>query len=169
MPSMKKLIAITIVATVALAGCKKKSEDAPGGAASGGGGGGDPAACAAAISKGIAGLGAGPEASVVKDKLQSIYVKHCTENKWSAEVLQCFETASGMGSMKACRAKLPPEQSAKLQAEIVSTMASAGAAMGGAMGSAMGGAMGHAAGVVPGGSGAPAGGDPAGSAAAPAK
>ena len=122
MPPMKKLIWITIV--VALAACSKKSDDAAKGGAAGGGGA---PTCADAVAKGIAGFGAGMEANGVKEKLQAIYTKHCTENKWPVEVLQCFESAVGMAAMKACRGKLPPDQGAKLQAEIMGVMAGMGA------------------------------------------
>lgn len=139
MPMMKKLIWITVV--VALVACKK--EDAPKGAARSGGdpaapaapaGGAAPAApaeestgpvptCAEAIAKGIAGFGSGAEASGIKEKLQAVYTKRCTEDKWPADVLRCYAGAVGMSAMKLCRGKLPAEQGTKLQAEIMGVMA----------------------------------------------
>jgi hypothetical protein len=162
---MKQLIWICAAGALALAACKK-SEDGKGAAA-----GGAEAACSAAIAKGLEGLGARGEATGVKEKLQGIYTKRCTEDKWSADVLACFESAAGMAAMKACRGKLPPEQSAKLQSDIMTVMAGAGAMMGGAPMGHPGGPMGPGAmGGAMGGAGAPAG-DPgaaAPGAAAPA-
>jgi len=149
---MKQLIWICAASALALAACKK-SEDGKGAAA-----GGAEVACSAAIAKGLEGLGARGEAGGVKEKLQGIYTKRCTEDRWPADVLACFESAVGMAAMKACRGKLPPEQSAKLQADIMAVMAGAGGA--GGAGGMMGGApTGHPGGPMgPGGDPGAAGG-----------
>lgn len=158
MPPMKQLIWICAAGALALAACRTR-EDGKGAAAGGG-----EAACSAAIAKGLGGLGASGAAGGVKEKLQGIYTKHCTENKWPTGVLACFESAVGMAAMKACRGMLPPEQSAKLQADIRTVMAGAGSMMGGAPmdhpGGPMGpGAMGSGA-PAPAPGGAPAAGSP---------
>src|SRR6185436_9641465 len=124
--SIKKLIWITVV--VALAACSKKRDDAGKGGAAGAGGA---SACANAAAKGVASLSGGPEAGGVKEKLQAIYTTRCTEDKWPAEVIQCFETAVGMQGLKTCRGKLSPELAAKVQAEIMGAMAGAAGMMGG--------------------------------------
>lgn len=142
---MKKLIGV-IVVVVALAACGKKGDDAKGSA----GGGGATPACAAAAGKAVASLPPGGDPGV-RTKLQDIYSKRCTEDKWSAEIIKCYESAAGMVGLQACRAKLPPEQGQRLLAEIMAAMAAASGA--GARPP-----MGH-----PGGAGAPpAGAPPAG-------
>ncbi len=157
MRPMKKLI--WIIVAVALVACSKKSDDAGKGAAGGGGtaGGGEVPTCAAAVGKAISTLGAGMEASGLKEKLLGIYTTRCTEDKWPAEVIQCYDAAVGMPGMTACRGKLPPEMGQKLITEIRAAMAGAAATMGRPP-------MGH------GGTGAPAGGSgaPADGSGAPA-
>ena len=63
------------------------------------------------------------EASGIKEKLQAVYTRRCTEDKWPADVLRCYAGAVGMSAMKLCRGKLPAEQGTKLQAEIMGVMA----------------------------------------------
>jgi hypothetical protein len=79
--------------------------------------------CADAIAKGLSGLAAGPEAAGIKDKLQEVYLRRCTEDKWPASVLRCYAGAVGIYAMGLCRGKLPPEQGAKLQADHRAVMA----------------------------------------------
>jgi hypothetical protein len=162
MPPMKKLI--WIIAAVALVACSKKSDDAGKGAAAGGGekaaGGGEVPTCAAAAAKAISSLGAGMEASGLKEQLLSIYTTRCTEDRWPAEVIQCYDAAAGMAGMTACRGKLPPEMGQKLINEIRGAMAGAAGTMGRPP-------MGHGGAAAPAdGSGAPA---PAPTPAAPAE
>lgn len=154
---MKQLIWIMAAGLlVGGAACKKKGDDKGGGAAAG-------TACADAAAKAVASLPAGPEGAVVQEKLKGIYLKHCTENKWPAEVQSCYANAKGMADLRGCRSKLPPEQGAKLQAEIMSTMAGAMGGMGGRP------PMGHpGGGGDPGAGGAPPGGAPPAGSAAPA-
>jgi hypothetical protein len=132
MPPMKKLI--WIIAAVALVACSKKSDDAGKGAAAGGvgtmAGGGEVPTCAAAAGKAISTLGAGMEASGLKEKLLGIYTTRCTEDKWPAEVIQCYDAAAGMPGMTACRGTLPPEMGQKLITAIRAAMAGAAATMG---------------------------------------
>jgi hypothetical protein len=164
MPPMKKLSWIVLV--VALVACSKKSDEAGkgGAAAAGAGGGGNTADCATAAAKAVASLGPGADASGMKEKLQAIYATRCTEDRWPAEVVKCYEEAAGMQGLTACRGKLPPELGTKLRGEIMSTMAAAAAA-GGQAPAGHGGAAPAPAGDPAAGAAGPAG----GSAAAPAK
>ena len=77
-------------------------------------------------------------------KLKQVITNRCTEDKWSTEIIDCYQKATTREDLKACRAKLPPEQSAKLQAEEMQVMSSMMGGMGGmrpphSMGSGMGG------------------------------
>jgi hypothetical protein len=159
MPPMKQpiWILVAVAAAVALAGCSKKSESS----------------CAAAAAKAVASLRAGAEVNGVKEKLQAIYTTRCTEDKWPAEVISCYESATGMQGLTACREKLAPELGAKLRGEIMSAMAAAGVMMGGPPRGAPAGGAGATgpgsppAAGAPGAPGAPS--MPDGSAAAPPK
>ena len=55
-------------------------------------------------------------------KLKGAITKRCVEDQWAAAVIDCYATASSMPGMKACRDKLPPEQSAKLKADEMAVM-----------------------------------------------
>lgn len=126
----------------------------------------------------------------VAGALKQAITNRCTEDKWPEDVIKCYDTASSMEELRACRQKLPQDQQTKLQAEEMQVMMKTmGGGMGGPPGmggmppghegmggmppghEGMGGAMGGA-GAPPAGSAAPAGGAaapaPAGSAAAPA-
>jgi hypothetical protein len=140
MPPMKQQIWISIVIALALAACGKKGDDAAKGSAAGGAGGAggagaagaaDASACAAAAAAAVASLPAGMEAAGVKEKLAAIYTTRCTEDKWAADVIQCYAKAAGMPGLQACRAKLPPDLGTKLRGEIMAAMAGAAAGMGG--------------------------------------
>jgi hypothetical protein len=105
---------IILVALLAAAGCSKKSAD-----------------CDAAIAKGINNLTesvksrGGPqlEASLaIIDKLKGTLTKHCTEDKWPAEVVQCFTTVSNQKDMRGCQEKLTTEQKSKLMTDIQQVM-----------------------------------------------
>lgn len=113
-PAMKKLLLLSAV--LAFGACKKSDDAAKGGGAAG--------LCEAAIGKAVAKLPAGvnPAATGVQDRLKSVLIARCTEDKWPAEVITCYESASGMQGMKACREKLPPELANKAQAEIQRAM-----------------------------------------------
>jgi hypothetical protein len=63
-------------------------------------------------------------------KLKGVLVNRCTEDKWSAEIIDCTAKASSRDELKACQAKLPPEQAAKLQTEIIEVMRSGMGSMG---------------------------------------
>lgn len=161
-----------LIAVLALAGCSKKS-----------GGSSD---CAAAVDKGVqtmmnAGLDRMPEDQKAAmqaqmkdtgDKLKDIFTKHCVDDKWSAEVLDCYAKATSQPDIRSCRNKLPPEQAEKLGAEIRDVMMSTGMRglrghhnmPGGGPGGAGGGDQGGVMGAPP--AGGAAAGDPG--AAAPA-
>jgi len=113
-------------ATLVVAGCSKKADDAGGGAVAAGAG-----ACGDAA-KGVdqlmakAGGGGGPMTQR-GDQLKSIIVKHCSDDKWAADVIDCYAKASSMPELKTCRGKLPAEQSQRLQGEIMQAMMSGSA------------------------------------------
>ncbi len=114
---MSKLISLALV--LGLAACSKSSS---------GGASGDP--CEAAIGKAIDSMLASrngpPEAmeqmKAIGDKLRGVLVSSCQADKWSADVLGCFQTATDQPSIKKCREKLPPEQAQHLQTEIIKVM-----------------------------------------------
>jgi hypothetical protein len=123
--------------------------------------GGDPAQCSAAAEKGVAAMqeavksnaaskGATPDqVAQITDgigKLKDVLVKHCTEDKWPKDVIDCYGKASTQPEFKACREKLPKEAADKLRADEMQVMSSMMGAMGGMrhggmhhMGSGMGG------------------------------
>jgi len=123
---MSKMISIALV--LGLAACSKSSS---------GGADGDP--CAASIGKAIEAMISSrkgpPEAQeqmkAIGEKLRGVMVASCQADKWSADVLSCFATATDQPSIKACRGKLPPEQAQHLQAEIMKVMTGAMGAPGG--------------------------------------
>jgi|GEM_PF-1841793 len=95
--------------------------------------------------------------------LKGVLAKHCNDDKWAADVVDCFGAAATREAMQACRTKLPQEQQQALMAdEMKVMMAGRGSGMHG-MGSGMGGGFRHE-----GGSGSAMGsGTPDGSATTP--
>lgn len=114
-------------AALAVAGCSKKADDASGGAASTSGPScGDVAkGVDQMMAKASAGGGGGPMAQR-GDQLKAIIVKHCTEDKWPAEIIDCYAKAASMPDIRTCRGKLPAEQSQRLQGEIMQAMMAGG-------------------------------------------
>ncbi|CAN5854440.1 hypothetical protein BH11MYX3_BH11MYX3_10590 [soil metagenome] len=114
---MSKLISIAFV--LGLVACSKSNS---------GGASGDP--CEAAIGKAIDSMMASRKGSPemmeqmksIGDKLRGILVSSCQADKWSADVLGCFQTATDQPSIKKCREKLPPEQAQRVQAQIIQVM-----------------------------------------------
>lgn len=110
---------------LAVAACSKKDDKS--------GGAGDP--CEAAINQGIdAMLAKGNTDSKaptpmteIGNKLRAIMTERCKADKWSESSLACFRAATDQPSIKACRQGLPPEQSQRLQAEIMKVMTGGGA------------------------------------------
>ncbi len=146
---MSKLISIAFV--LGLAACSKSSS---------GGASGEP--CAPAIGKAIDAMLSSrpgpPEAQeqmkAIGQKLQGVLVSACQADKWSPEVLKCFEGATDQPGIKKCRGLLPPEQAQHLQTEIIKVM-SGGMGPGGPHGGGGGGMGGPPAGAPPAGSATP--------------
>ena len=88
----------------------------------------------------------------VSGALKQAMTNRCTEDKWSADVIKCYDSASSMEEIRSCRQKLPADQQQKLQAEEMQVMMKA---MGGPGG--MGGMPGHPNMGGPGMPGAPGG------------
>jgi hypothetical protein len=126
---------ILLLAALALVGCGSKKS-------------GSASACASAINKGVdtmmaagaqrmAAMGGSMPAEMKAKmdgaavKLKQVITNRCTEDKWSAEIVDCYGKATTRDDLKACRAKLPAEQSAKLQAEEMQVMSSMMGGMGG--------------------------------------
>lgn len=167
------LFVITMSAVAAVgAGCSKK------------GGAGD---CAGAVSKGVdtmmaagqkrmesmpGGMPADIKAKMdeASGKLKTVIANRCTEDKWSAEIIDCYNKAATREDLKACRAKLPPEQASKLQSEEMQVMSQmmGGGGMPGGHEHGMGGMHGGMQPSMSGGSGAPAADGSAAPAPAPA-
>jgi hypothetical protein len=158
-----------LIAVLALAGCSKKSA-----------GSGD---STSAVDKGVqtmmsGGLDRLPDDQKAAmqagmketgDKLKDILTKHCVDDKWSAEVLDCYAKATSQPDIRGCRNKLPADQAEKIGAEVREVMMSSGmrgmrGMHGGPGGPGHGGAMGA---PPTGGDMAAPGGDNGGSAAAP--
>ena len=162
---MKAILFCSALALVGF-GCKKGSSAS---------------SCADAINKGVdtmmaAGAkrmeGAPPDMKAKMEetavKLKGVITNRCTEDKWSADVIDCYSKAQKRTDLRDCRNKLPEDQQQKLQAEEQAVMLGAG--FGGMrphgdMGSGDHPPMGSAVPPVADGSGMAA---PAGSAAAPA-
>lgn len=163
MKTMCTLAIGALLALSALSGCSKK------------GGGAD--ACGDSVAKGVDTMMAAgqkrmessgsmaPEMKAKMDeaatKLKAAITARCTEDKWPAEVIDCYGKATSREDLKACRAKLPSDASQKLQADEMKVMMSTmgGGGMGHMGGPHMGGPhMGGpemGSGAPPAGSGAP--------------
>jgi hypothetical protein len=145
--------------------------------------GGSAAECASAADKGVSTMltmvkarmeqsGATPEqmtqVTEAIGKLKDVIVKHCVDDKWPKEVIDCYANASSQPEFKACREKLPQDAAQKLQTDEMGVMGSMMKGMRGhGMGMHMGGGSGGSMMAPPAGSGAPEGSAaPAGSAAA---
>jgi hypothetical protein len=76
----------------------------------------------------------------VSGALKQAMTNRCTEDKWSADVLKCYDSASSMEEIRKCRQMLPADQQQKLQAEEMQVMMKA---MGGQPGGMGGGMPGH--------------------------
>jgi hypothetical protein len=58
----------------------------------------------------------------VSGGLKQAMTNRCTEDKWPADVLKCFDGADSMESIRKCHQMLPADQGQKLQAEILQVM-----------------------------------------------
>ncbi|MBX3154674.1 MAG: hypothetical protein KF773_01655 [Deltaproteobacteria bacterium] len=116
---------LTICAmALAMAACGGKKDDAKKEEAKD-----DALTCAQVADKAVAALGdrGGP----VKDKLRPIYEERCTQDKWPADVMACFATASGFEALQGCRQRLVFEPREKLIQQIRGVMGAMGGGMGG--------------------------------------
>ena len=114
---------LAIVMLLALAACGSKKQDSSA-----------PAPCAEAAKAATDALLAAPMANAqvpddqkasMKDKgakLAAVLEKHCTDDKWPADVVTCYKQATSMNDMKTCRAKLPADQAQKVLQEEMSAM-----------------------------------------------
>lgn len=144
---------ILLASALALVACSKKEEGAAGG--------GDPCGTAinAAVDKMKASQGkdAPPAMAEISEKLRTLMTQHCRDDKWPADVIDCFSKASNQPSIKQCRQKLPQDMQQKLQTDIIKVMSA------GARDNVRERGMGHG-GMGGGSGGASGGGEPAGSA-----
>jgi len=125
--SVMKTIWFGLALAVALvpAACSKKDDK-------GGGAAGDP--CETAINqavdkmlaKGNQDARAPTPMLEIANKLRAIMTERCKADSWSESALACFRAATDQPSIKACRQGLPPEQSQRLQADIMKVMTSGG-------------------------------------------
>jgi hypothetical protein len=74
----------------------------------------------------------------IVDKLKSIGVQHCTDDKWPAEVLTCMNDAKTETDAQACYSKLSKDQQDKMNGAMMEEMmkSAGGGKMGGGAGSA---------------------------------
>jgi hypothetical protein len=93
-------------------------------------------------------------------KLKEVITKRCTEDKWSAEVIDCYSKVTNRQDVAACRAKLPADQGAKLRNEEIQVMTQAMGPMPGGMRGPGGPGMGGPGGPGMGGPGGPGMGAP---------
>ncbi|HEY1555928.1 MAG TPA: hypothetical protein VGF94_13910 [Kofleriaceae bacterium] len=109
---MKTLAMLVLV----LAACGGKKDSAPASASS---------SCADAAHAAAASLTASPQLADKVSGLEAVLAKHCTDDKWSSDVIACYHDANGMMAIKACRQKLPKDQADKLLADEIGVMSAA--------------------------------------------
>jgi hypothetical protein len=51
------------------------------------------------------------------DRMKTVYIKHCTEDKWAPEVVACYGNMKSFKDRQECDAKLTDEQKSALRAE----------------------------------------------------
>ena len=76
----------------------------------------------------------------VASSLKQAMTNRCTEDKWSADVIKCYGSATAMEEIRKCREMLPQDQQDKLKAEEMQVMMKT---MGGPGGPSVGGMPGH--------------------------
>jgi hypothetical protein len=117
---MKKVI---LIALLIAAGCSKKGSS---------GGGGE---CEAAMAKGTESLlatvksraGSPQMIETVTEmvgKMKATLTTRCTEDKWSAEAIDCFTKLTSQAELRGCEQKLTEEQRNKLRGEMRQLMGS---------------------------------------------
>ena len=67
----------------------------------------------------------------IATKMKDVMAKDCVDQKWSADVLKCFDTASTREDIQKCQGMLPADQGQKLKADVMQVMMSAMGSMGG--------------------------------------
>jgi hypothetical protein len=72
-------------------------------------------------------------------KMKALGVQHCTDDKWSDDVLKCMVDAKNEAEGKACYGKLTPEQQEKMNKAAMEMMKPPAPAAGSDTGSAGGG------------------------------
>ena len=118
---MKKIV---LIALLVAAGCSKKG--------SAGGSGGE---CEAAMTKGTDSLlttvktrAGNPQAieslTEMVGKMKATLTTRCTEDKWSADAVDCFSKLTSQAELRACEQKLSEEQRNKLRGEMRQLMGS---------------------------------------------
>src|SRR5690242_20084198 len=55
----------------------------------------------------------------IASKMKDVMAKDCVEQKWSADVLKCFDTASTREDIQKCQGMLPADQGQKLKADVM--------------------------------------------------
>ncbi len=75
----------------------------------------------------------------VSGALKQAMTNRCTEDKWSADVLKCYDGAGSMEDIRKCRQMLPQDQQQKLQADEMNVMMKSMGGPGGMGGPGMGG------------------------------
>lgn len=91
----------------ALAGCGKR-------------GGNETAQCGAAAQHQVDALLARPHAATLDEiapRLRALIANRCVDDKWAADAIQCTAKVLTMDDVRACRAKLTPDQRTKMQAD----------------------------------------------------
>lgn len=75
----------------------------------------------------------------VSGSLKQAMTNRCTEDKWSEDVLKCYDGAGSMEEIRKCRQMLPQDQQQKLQADEMNVMMKSMGGPGGMGGPGMGG------------------------------
>jgi hypothetical protein len=118
---MKTIMLITLLAAAGCGGKKTDNSAEPS------------SACAGSINKGMDGMTASlkargsnaevPEALLsILGKLRTALTERCTQDKWSAEALDCYKAVTSQPEVRACQAKLTEEQRTKLSAQLRQVM-----------------------------------------------
>jgi hypothetical protein len=124
---MKTSLAFVAVLAVAAVGCKKS-------------GGGD-ADCTASVTKGIDQMAASrsgkdlrPEVKAKMDdftsKMKGVVIQRCTEDKWPADVVKCFDTVASRPDMMKCQGMLPQDLQDKVRGQVRDLMLANGGGLG---------------------------------------
>ena len=109
-----KTSGLVLAAALAIAACSKKSDSTSAG-------GGDDR-CAKAIDHGMElSKAMMPADDKVLAKLRATGIQRCTEDKWSADAVQCMIDAKAMADAQLCYGKLTDEQRTKMNRAAMDT------------------------------------------------